>query len=48
VNGYEKLRIIEMLWDNLGASTEPIPLPEWAIREGVRRRDEMIGDPCSA
>ena len=41
----EKLRIIEMLWDNLGESPEPIPLPDWAIQEAVRRRDEMIADP---
>lgn len=42
----EKLRIIEMLWDNLGESSEPIPLPDWAIQEGLRRRDEMRADPA--
>lgn len=41
----EKLRVIELLWDNLGESSEPIPLPDWAIREGLRRRDEMLADP---
>jgi putative addiction module component (TIGR02574 family) len=41
----EKLRVIELLWDNLGESTEPIPLPDWAIQEGVRRRDEMLANP---
>lgn len=40
----EKLRIVEMLWDDLGESTEPIPLPEWVGREVARRRKEM-GDP---
>jgi putative addiction module component (TIGR02574 family) len=37
----EKLRIVEMLWDDLGESTTPIPLPEWVTREVSRRRDEM-------
>ena len=37
----EKLRIVEMLWDDLGESTKPIPLPEWVGREVARRRDEM-------
>jgi len=41
----EKLRIIELLWDNLGELSEPIPLPDWAIEEGIRRRDEMTADP---
>lgn len=44
----EKLRVIELLWDNLGESTEPIPLPDWAIREGIRRRDEILADPSLA
>lgn len=37
----EKLRIVEMLWDDLGESSDPIPLPDWVDREAVRRRDEM-------
>jgi putative addiction module component (TIGR02574 family) len=37
----EKLRIVEMLWDDLGATTEPIPLPEWVDQEAARRRTEM-------
>lgn len=40
----EKLRLVEMLWDNLGESTKPIPLPDWIDREGLRRRDEMQSD----
>ena len=40
----EKLRIVEMLWDDLGESTTPIPLPEWMAREVSRRREEMC-DP---
>jgi hypothetical protein len=37
----EKLRIVELLWDDLGESTAPIPLPDWVDREAARRRDEM-------
>jgi len=38
----EKLRIVEMLWDDLGQSTTPIPLPEWVGQEVNRRREEML------
>ena len=37
----EKMRIVEFLWDDLGESTAPIPLPDWVDREAARRRDEM-------
>jgi hypothetical protein len=37
----EKLRLVEMLWDDLGGPTEPIPLPDWVDREAAGRRDEM-------
>lgn len=37
----EKMRIVEMLWDDLSQSTTPIPLPDWVQREAARRRDEM-------
>jgi len=37
----EKMRLVEMLWDDLGESTEPIPLPDWVDREAARRRDDM-------
>jgi len=41
----EKLRLVEMLWDELGKSDEPIPLPDWADREAAKRRDELVADP---
>ncbi len=41
----DKLRLIERIWDDLAASDEPIPLPEWAISEAARRRDEMLENP---
>ena len=37
----EKMRIVEMLWDDLGDVTSPIPLPDWVNREATRRRDEL-------
>jgi hypothetical protein len=37
----DKLRIVEMLWDDLGKSSDPIPLPDWVDQEAARRRDEM-------
>jgi putative addiction module component (TIGR02574 family) len=41
----EKLRLCELLWDELGASTEPIPLPSWVGIEATKRLDEMLTDP---
>lgn len=40
----EKLRIVELLWDDLGDSTDAVPIPETADREASRRRDEMLAD----
>jgi hypothetical protein len=37
----EKLRLVELLWDDLGDSTVSIPLPAWVLREAAQRRDEM-------
>ena len=42
----EKMRLVEMLWDDLGESTEPIPLPDWVDREATRRREEMRDPSC--
>lgn len=41
----EKLRIIEMLWDDLGTVEQSIPLPDWIDVEAARRRDEMVENP---
>jgi putative addiction module component (TIGR02574 family) len=37
----EKLRIVEMLWDDLAQAPTPIPLPDWVNEEASRRRREM-------
>jgi len=41
----EKLRLVELLWDNLGEEPHPFPLPDWARDQALRRRDEMRADP---
>lgn len=41
----EKLQLVELLWDDIAASSEPIPLPDWADKEAAKRRDEMRNDP---
>jgi hypothetical protein len=40
-----KLRLVERIRDDLAAQEEPFPLPDWALREAARRRDEMIANP---
>ena len=41
----EKLRLVERIWDDLATEDTPIPLPDWAISEAAKRRDEMLADP---
>jgi putative addiction module component (TIGR02574 family) len=40
----EKLRLVEQIWDDLATESAAIPLPDWAVREAIRRRDEMLAD----
>lgn len=37
----EKLRLVELLWDDLGGATTEIPLPDWVDREAAQRREDM-------
>ncbi len=41
----EKLQLVEQIWDDLAAQKTPLPLPDWALTEATRRRDEMLADP---
>ncbi len=41
----EKLRLVELLWDNLGNEPHPFPLPDWARDQALQRRDEMQANP---
>ncbi len=44
----EKLRLVEDLWDDIAASGERFPLPEWHREEAVRRAAELEADPSMA
>ena len=44
----EKLRVVEQLWDEIAASGERFPLPEWHREEAERRAAELEADPSSA
>ena len=44
----EKLFIVEALWDDIGASGEPIVLQPWQRDEAQRRSSEMKADPSIA
>ena len=44
----EKLRIVEALWDDIGASDEPIVLHPWQRDEAKRRSEELKADPSIA
>lgn len=44
----EKLRIVEALWDDIGASNEPIVLQPWQRDEARRRSNELTSDPSIA
>ena len=41
----DKLRLVEQIWDDIASSSDPLPLPEWALAEAARRRDAMLADP---
>ena len=44
----EKLRIVEALWDDIGASEEPIVLQPWQQDEAQRRSNELKADSSIA
>ncbi len=44
----EKLRVVEQLWDDIAASGERFPLPEWHREEAVRRAADLEANPSIA
>lgn len=44
----EKLRLVELLWDDIGASNEPIVLQPWHATEAGLRSAELKSDPSIA
>ncbi|MEX2142310.1 MAG: addiction module protein [Pirellulales bacterium] len=41
----EKLQLVEDLWDDIAASDEPLPPPQWQIDELRRRKALRLADP---
>ena len=41
----DRLKLIQTVWDDIVSSDEQIPVPNSAIQEAKRRRDEMLVDP---
>jgi putative addiction module component (TIGR02574 family) len=41
----DKLMLVARIWDDLAAEGNSVPLPDWAVAEAARRRDEMLADP---
>jgi len=44
----EKLRLVELLWDDIGASEEPIVLQPWQFQEAAPRSAELKTGPSVA
>jgi putative addiction module component (TIGR02574 family) len=44
----EKLRVVEELWDEIAASGERFPLPQWHREEAQRRAAELEADSSIA
>lgn len=43
----EKLQLIEDLWDDLAATPEAVPVPEWQKGELDRRKANLRENPAS-
>jgi putative addiction module component (TIGR02574 family) len=41
----EKLRIVELLWDDIAAAEEPFTLHPWHLEEAMRRAAELEANP---
>ncbi|MCU0961032.1 MAG: addiction module protein [Pirellulaceae bacterium] len=44
----EKLRLVELLWDEIAATKEPIVLRPWQFDEATRRAKQLKADPSIA
>lgn len=43
----EKLQLVEDLWDDLAATPEDVPIPDWQIQELERRKANLTHNPAS-
>jgi putative addiction module component (TIGR02574 family) len=39
----DKLKLVEDLWDDIAAGTDPLPIPPWQVDE-LRRRKQLRSD----
>ena len=44
----EKLKLEELLWDDIGASNKPIELQPWQFEEATSRSEQLQADPSIA
>jgi putative addiction module component (TIGR02574 family) len=44
----EKLRVVEVLWEDIASSTESLPLPAWLRDEVEQRLAEYDKEPTAA
>jgi putative addiction module component (TIGR02574 family) len=44
---YEKLQLVEDLWDNIAANPESVPVPDWQKTELKRRKENFLKNPKS-
>ncbi|HEX7380319.1 MAG TPA: addiction module protein [Pirellulales bacterium] len=43
----EKLQLVQDLWDDLAATPEDVPIPEWQKQEVERRKANLLKNPAS-
>jgi putative addiction module component (TIGR02574 family) len=43
----EKLQLVEDLWDDLAATPEAVPVPDWQKEELARRKASLMQNPAS-
>lgn len=42
----EKLQLVEDLWDDLAATPETVPVPDWQKEELARRKANLLNNPA--
>ena len=43
----DKMLLVQRIWDDLSSTADTVPLPQWALSEASRRRDEMRANPAN-
>jgi putative addiction module component (TIGR02574 family) len=43
----EKLQLVQDLWDQIAATPEDVPIPEWQQEELARRKADHLANPGS-